>query len=107
MSVLTGRPSGRRHFETGIVEAGCHGAADECVGAEAFGRLPAIGRNDGLRPLATQKIGTQHDYLDRRPVRRAVERERRAGMVVPDLDGVANPVPVRTLSGFQQVVDRG
>src|ERR1043166_1099543 len=104
---LSGRPAFRRQLETLEFESRRDRAAHERPVPEAFCGLPMARRHNGLRPFTLRQIGPEHDALDRpRVARRDIERERRAGVVVPDLDRI-NPMPVRALAAREQEIDRG
>src|SRR5215510_8478830 len=103
----SGFPAPRGKLETLKFKTRGDRAADQRPVAEAFGGLPGIGGNNGLRPFAGGEIGPERNALDRRSLAsRDRERKRCACVVVPDL-GRVDPMPVRTLAARQQEVDRG
>jgi hypothetical protein len=59
-----------------------------------------------LRTLAVGEGGAEQQGLGGAALRRQAERERRAGIPVPELGGV-DAVPVADLAGREQVVDGG
>ena len=69
-----------------------------------------MSRHDGLGPLARGKIAAKHDAFDAvrslRRLLRNVERKRRAGIPMPDFDGI-DPVPMRSLAAGKEKIDRG
>src|SRR5262245_14344844 len=103
----SGFPAPRGKLEALEFETRGDRAADQRPVAEAFGRLPGTGRNNGLWPFAGGEIGSERYALNRRSLaNRDRERKRRACVVVPDL-GRVDPMPVRTLAARQQKIDRG
>src|SRR6202158_4157746 len=99
------RPPPRRQLEALEREAGRDRAAGKRPIAEAFRRLPRARRHRDLRNLAAGEIGAKADdfflgAVDHRQL------QRRAGVIVPDLDRV-DAVPVRALAARQQEQDRG
>ena len=100
-------PARLGHLERGELEARRDGAADQRPFAQAARRLPPAGRHDDLRPLARRELSAEH-LLDHGAVFLAHrQRQRGAGMEMPDLGGVLDPVPGRNLVLFQQEIDRG
>ena len=81
-------------------------AANERPVAERFRRLPGICWHGGLRPLAIREVGSEADRFDGCSILRDAQSERRAGVEMPDLNGI-NAVPVRALAALQQKVDGG
>ncbi len=51
-----------------------------------------------LRPLAVSKVDAEDVLLDRLPIRRDFQRQRRAAIPMPGFGGV-DPVPMRALAG--------
>jgi hypothetical protein len=97
-------PSLCRQLEAAPIEAGRNDAADQRPVAEAYGGLPGVGRHDPLRALPRSEIGAERHALDRAfVILRDLKHERRAGVVVPDLDCV-DPVPVRAPAARQQEI---
>jgi hypothetical protein len=76
--------------------------------SKALGPLPLSGCYDNLRRLPMEDVRAQTRLPRRRAVvQRLRERQRRAGVVVPDL-GRVDLVPVRPADGaFEEVVDGG
>src|SRR5262249_38766695 len=75
--------------------------------AQAARGLPDVSRHDRLRALAGEEIGAQRHALDR--ALRAggdLEPQRRAGVIMPDLDGI-DLVPMGALAMREQEIDRG
>ncbi|MNE20144.1 hypothetical protein D3C80_1132520 [compost metagenome] len=68
--------------------------------------MPAVGGNDHLRALAFQNGGAEREGLHLSAVLRKMQRDRRAGIIVPDLDRIGDPMPVRALAFFQEIIDR-
>ena len=62
-------------------------------------------RNEGLRAFAGGEVGSEPDGLRRPGAMVAPEQEGRAGVEMPKL-GDVDPMPVRTLSALQQIIDR-
>ncbi len=86
------------------IESGRDGAADQRPVASAFGGLPRMSRNDRLRLLVRRQVGAKSDHALTIVVSDP-QRQRFAGVVVPDLDRI-DAVPVRALALCQQEVDR-
>src|SRR5262249_18391940 len=106
-SVAPGRPIVRGYLEGLELESGRNGAADQRPLTESLRGLPRVRRHYGLRPLAGGEIGSQREAFDRAVgVERDLERERRAGVIVPDLDRI-DLVPMRALAAREQVIGRG
>lgn len=94
-----------RHFEGGEVEAGCDGATDERPLTKRSGGLPPAGGNDLLRPFSAEQVGTEPGLRSGPAGLGNAELERGAGVVVPDLGGIVDPVPMRPVAAFEKVVD--
>ncbi len=60
-----------------------------------------------LRPLVPRHGGAEHHRPGGTAVGGDAELERRAGIPVPDLVGIGEPVPGGALALPQQVIDRG
>src|SRR6185437_3399648 len=104
-NLLSRRPVLRRQFEFRKIEPGRDGAADQCPVAGALGRLPGVRRHDSLRHFAGGEIGAERNAASSGIVG-DLERQRIAGVIVPDLDRI-NAVPVRAFATCQQEIDRG
>src|SRR6202790_1481084 len=103
---LFGRPGPRRQFESRKIETRRDGAAAKRPITERLHRLPGMSRHDRLRALAGGEIAAERQALDASRRRRDFKRQRRAGIPMPNLDGV-DPVPVRALAAPEQKIDRG
>ena len=68
--------------------------------------MPVAARNDDLRCLAVENVGAETVMGRRAAIGGEAELEGRAGIVMPDLDRI-DPVPVGSVAGGQQIVDRG
>ena len=84
---------------------GRYRAADQGPVAVALGGLPGVRRHDRLRHFAGREIGAELDAA-LAAVIGDLQRQRRARVVVPDLDGI-DAMPVRALAARQQEIDRG
>ncbi len=67
--------------------------------------LPPMRRHDELRALALEEIGPEHMPAQILARPRHADRQRRAGVEMPDL-GRIDPVPMRDLTRLQQEIDR-
>ena len=56
--------------------------------------MPAIGRHDDLRALAIENGGTERKGLYLSAVLRKMQRDGCAGIIMPDLNGIGDPMPV-------------
>ena len=82
-------------LEPGELESWHDDATHQCEFASRLGRLPGMGWHEDLRPVGSeQMIG----FVDRQP-------ERRTEVMQPDLVSI-DTVPMRTLAGAEQEVDR-
>ena len=99
------RPTLWRQLELRKLESGRNGAADQCPVAAALGCLPGVRRHDRLRHFAGREVGAEL-YAALAAVISDLQRQRRAGVIVPDLDGV-DAMPVRALAARQQEINRG
>ena len=101
-----GRPVRRRHLEAANSKSRRDRAADQRPVAEAFRRLPVARRHDALRPLARRDDRRRASCGGSRPRSSGhLEHQRRARIVVPDLDRI-DPMPVRALAAREQEIDR-
>jgi hypothetical protein len=104
--------------EGGEGKRGRNCAAHERPVAQASGALPGAGGDDGLRSLASQKVGPNEDGpagpLGFRPgplmlradtVNVDIEFERGTVVEVPDLDTISHPVPGGVFAASQKEVD--
>src|SRR5215475_8504688 len=105
-SMLARLPVRRRHLEFLEQEAWRHGRADQRPRAQRPRRLPDAARHDGLRPLAESEVDAEPHALHRAAILAQRQLERRAGVVVPELVGIDDLVPMRALAGLEQEVDR-
>src|SRR5579885_102539 len=96
MAFLSRPPARRRQFEAVEIEGRRHCAAGERPIAGALGRLPGARRHDHLRDLAGMDVGTKADNLLFGAIH-DFELERRAAIVMPDLDRI-DAVPMRALA---------
>src|SRR4029453_2838713 len=99
-------PTLRRQFELRKFESGSNRAADQGPVAGALGGLPRARGHDRLRPFVASHVGAEPDRVPGAALMGDLQDQRRAGVVVPDLDRI-DTVPVRALSARQQEIDCG
>lgn len=109
LSSPLGLPARRGHLESRKLKARRDGAPDQRPVPQGARVLPLPALDDGLRALAVPEVGPKNHVADGRAVvPRQREPKRRAGVVVPRLDGVEHAVPVRRpCLALEQVVDVG
>ena len=100
------RPTLWRQLEAPELKTRRDRAAAQRPVAKALRRLPSMSWHDRLRALASSKIVAERNAFDVSLALRDFERERRAGMPVPNFDRI-DAMPVRALAARQQKVDRG
>ena len=103
--LLSWLPTLRRQLELRKLESRRDRAADQRPVAAAFRRLPGARRYERLRLFAARDITAERDRLLRAAVLRNPQGQRRAGIMVPHLDGV-DAVPMRALAARQQPLAR-
>src|ERR1700690_3969578 len=103
---LARRPSLRRQLKAAEIKAWRDGTAAKRPVAEALRRLPGMSRHDRLRLVASRDIRGERQALDASRSGGDFERKRRAGVPVPDLDGI-DAVPVRAFAAGEQKIDCG
>src|SRR5258708_27064978 len=81
-------------------------AADQRPSAERARGLPDLARHHGLRLLADAEVLAEPHMVQALAVLAQRQFQRRAGIVMPDLVGIGDFVPVRAFATLQQEVDR-
>src|SRR5258705_4053652 len=99
------RPAPRRYLERRKIKAGCDRAAHQRPVAGAFGSLPCLYRDNGLRHFARGEIGTE-SHAALAAIAGNLQAQRVARVVMPDLHRI-DAMPVRALAPRQQEMDLG
>src|SRR5262249_39628336 len=74
--------------------------------AGCFSGLPGAHRHNSLRPFAGGEIGAERHRVRRAAFMGDLQGQRRAGVVMPDLDRI-DAMPVRAVAAPEQEIDRG
>src|SRR5258708_33271145 len=98
------RPILWRYLERRKIKTGCDRAAPQRPVTGAFGSLPCLYRDNGLRHFARSEIGTEPDAAPAAIVC-DLQAQRVACVIMPDFDRI-DAMPVRALAPRQQEMDR-
>src|SRR5258706_6555910 len=99
------RPAPRRYLECRKIKTGRDRAAHQRPVTGAFGSLPCLYRDNGLRHFARSEIGTKSDAAPAAIVGN-LQAQRVACVIMPDFHRI-DAMPVRALAPRQQEMDRG
>src|SRR6266566_6338427 len=105
IELIRRRPAPGRYFERRKIKTGRDRAAHQRPGAGAFGSLPCLYGDYGLRHFARGEIGAEPDAALAAIIGN-LQAERVACVIMPDLHRI-DAMPVRALAPRQQEMDRG